>query len=152
MDTFGNTDPRKMPGHLFHGSIGKDYSSAERADTSKQNYTVCPRYWYIDVSFECQDCKKSFVWLAKEQKLWFEEYGHYVDSQANACRNCRHLRRRRKNLRKEYDQIVGAARDENSQEAKIRVISIVDTLECLGMAVAESMRDSRDLFRKQIYK
>ena len=151
MDIFGNTDPRKMPGHFFSGSIDKDYSTAVRANISKQNYTVCPRHWYFNVSFVCEDCKRDFVWSAQEQKLWFEEYGHFVDAQATRCKNCRFRRRRVKKLKNEYDQIIGDARQSGSSETKKQVIGIVNTIESLGFHIPDRMRESRDLFHKQLF-
>jgi ribosomal protein L37AE/L43A len=35
MDVFGNSDPKKMPLHLFHGAISIDYSTAVRAEVTK---------------------------------------------------------------------------------------------------------------------
>lgn len=151
MDYFGSTDPREMPGHFFSGSIHKDYSRARRADVSKQNFSVCPRHWYFDVTFVCEDCEQNFVWLAEEQKLWFEDYGHYVDAQATRCKPCRFLLRRIKELRKEYDQVVVTARSGNAQEDKIKIIGIVDTLESLGFALPPRMSETAELFRRQVY-
>jgi hypothetical protein len=95
-DQFGKSDPRKMPAHLFHGALKLDYDSAQRADTSKQTFTVCPRHWYIDAAFHCVDCGSEFVFSAKEQQFWYEERKFYVDSQPNRCVACRKKERVRK--------------------------------------------------------
>jgi hypothetical protein len=39
----GESNPKRMPKHVFFGAQHLDYKTAQRADTSKQHYTVCPR-------------------------------------------------------------------------------------------------------------
>ena len=96
LDVFGDTDPKKMPAHLWSGLRTMDYSSAVRADTTKQDFTVCPRHWYIDAVFQCVDCGKEFLFSAKEQRFWYEERGFYVDSLPKRCAECRKKERTRK--------------------------------------------------------
>ncbi len=95
-DQFGKSNPRKMPAHLFHDALKLNYDSAQRADTSKQAFTVCPRHWYIDATFRCVDCGCEFVFSREEQKFWYEERKFYVDSQPNRCAACRKKGRVRK--------------------------------------------------------
>ena len=89
MDVFGNTHPAKMPVHFFYGALKLDYGSAVRADISKQNYTVCPRHWYVDATFKCVECGSEFVFTSEEQRFWFEDLKFFVDSQAKRCPACR---------------------------------------------------------------
>lgn len=96
MDVFGKIDPKKMPLHLFYGAVSIDYATAVRADVSKQNYTVCPRHWYIDVTFRCEDCGKTFLFSADEQGVWYERRRFYVDSKPTRCPACRKKERDRK--------------------------------------------------------
>jgi hypothetical protein len=96
MDGFGNTDPLKMPLHLFHGAVSIDYATAVRADVTKQDYTVCPRHWYIDATFKCRDCDEDFLFSAQEQRFWYEQRRFYVDSQPVRCPECRKKERARK--------------------------------------------------------
>ena len=96
MDTFGDTDPRKMPMHLFYGAIKLDNDTAIRADITVQNYSVCPRHWYIDATFICDGCKQEFCFSATEQKYWYEALRFYVDSQPKKCKSCRQYERDRK--------------------------------------------------------
>src|SRR4051794_18183057 len=86
---FGKHDPRQMPEHFFWRHKGLDYDSAIQADVSKQNYSVCPRHWYVDAAMRCEDCHEMFCWTAQEQHQWFEEFGFYVDSFAKRCLTCR---------------------------------------------------------------
>ena len=96
MDISGSTKPQKMPLHFFHGAVSLDYSTAVRADITKQDYSVCPRHWYIDAVFKCADCGAEFLFSAKEQHFWYEERRFYVDSYPKRCPDCRKKERVRK--------------------------------------------------------
>ena len=85
IDVFGDTDPRKMPTHTVLGCVRIDYDSAERADIAKQDFSVCPRHWYVDATFRCEECGCEFVFSAREQQFWYEERRFYVDSQPRRC-------------------------------------------------------------------
>ncbi len=147
-DFFGSTDPKRMPSHFFFGAVHLDLSSAVRANVVKQNYTVCPRHWYMDATFRCQDCDALFTWTAEEQRTWFEEYGFYVDSLATRCTKCRSNRRRLKALRQEYDRTVERARVGGSLEEKKRVLSLIDQIEEASKTVSKSFIDAiKDLLR-----
>jgi putative zinc ribbon protein len=150
MDIFGNTDPKKMPSHFFEGALDIDYSTAIRADITAQDFSVAPRHWYIDARFRCADCGSKFVWSASEQKVWFETYRFYVDSQATRCCVCRANRRDAVQLRKEYDALVSDARSHGSAEQKQRVIEILDDLESYWRVLPDKMRETRDAFRRQL--
>lgn len=63
--------------------------SAIPADTSRQNFTVFPRGYYVDMLKYCRDCKRKFIFFAVEQKHWFEELGFYIDADCVRCVECR---------------------------------------------------------------
>jgi hypothetical protein len=67
-DMYDRTDPRKMPSHLFHGALHLAYATAVRADIAKQDYSVCPRFWYIDAAFACRRCGDGNRWRATARK------------------------------------------------------------------------------------
>jgi hypothetical protein len=69
MNGFGNDDPREMPAHLFSGCLRVNYATAVRADTGKQNCSICPRYWYVDAIFRCDRCGAEFSFSAAEPSL-----------------------------------------------------------------------------------
>ena len=73
MDILGDTDARRMPPHFFPGAISIQYGTAVRSDISKQNYAVCPRHWYIEATFKCQDCGSDFSFSVEEQRFWYEK-------------------------------------------------------------------------------
>ena len=88
-DLFGDTDPKKMPAHLWGHVRTMDYSTAVRADTAKQNYTVCPRNWYIDAVYRCRDCGEDFVFSVTEQRYWYEQRRFFIESRPVRCVKCR---------------------------------------------------------------
>lgn len=146
MDTFGSTNPRRMPPHFFPPRSVLHFESARQADVSKQNYSVCPRHWYIDADIECRSCGTPFIWSASEQRTWFEHYHFWIDSHATQCRDCRAKRRYLAGLRKEYDSIIEMARTLRDPAARQRVITIVDELEAALSIVPEKMAEARRLF------
>lgn len=152
MDYHGETDPKKMPLYHFSGAVHIDYSTAVRANVDAQNYSVFPRYWYIDARFRCKDCGAEFLWSAEEQRAWYEEYRFFIDSQPRACRECRAKRRDALALRQEYDELVSQARSHGSPEQKQRVVEIVSELEQHWTVLPDKMLETRDLFQKQLKK
>jgi len=151
MDSFGSTDPRKMPKHLFPGAIYLDYDNAIRGNPPKQNYTVCPRHWYMDADFICARCGKEFTWAAAEQKAWFEDYFFWIDSHPRLCKKCMADRGRLESLRKEYDATVSEARS-GARDQKLRIIAIVRELESALEGLPKKMIETKDLFERQIEK
>lgn len=152
MDIFGDTDPKKMPLHFFSGSYELDYATAIRADTSRQDCSVCPRHWYIDARFRCAECGADFLWSAQEQQIWFETYRFWVDSSPRLCRACRAKRRDAIQLRQEYDSLVASARSGGTPDQKQRVVAIVDALESYFGSVPDKLSETRSLFQQQLSK
>jgi len=87
-DLFGKADPREMPHYFFSRALHIDYSTAVRAEITAQDYSVAPRHWYIDATFQCTDCGAEFIWSAKEQTAWFETSRLPVLSRATRCGDC----------------------------------------------------------------
>ena len=85
-----------MPSYFFFGAVRMDYRKAERAEVEKQNYTVCPRHWYVDATFVCRDCKEEFVFTASEQRFWYEERKFLPSVVPIRCVACRKKERKRK--------------------------------------------------------
>jgi hypothetical protein len=152
MDIFGTTDPRMMPKHLFWGAIDLDYDSAIRGEPQKQNYSDCPRHWYIDAKFICERCHKEFTWTAGEQKAWFEDYFFWIDSHPRHCKRCMADRRHLESLKKEYDSTVSQARSADTSDKKRRIIEVVRELESALGCLPEKMVETKNLFERQIQK
>jgi hypothetical protein len=152
IDCFGDTDPRKMPTHLFFGALHIDYGTAERADVAKQDFSVCPRHWYINATFRCEACGTKFVFSAQEQRFWYEARRFYVDSQPRRCPACRKQDRRTKLLKQQYDNLISGAVAGEDVAAKQAVVAILDELASTSYRLTERMTERRQLLVKQIKK
>lgn len=153
MDIFGDTSPELVPAHFFMSGthVVLDYDDVQRADTDRQNYSVAPRNWYIAAKIECLACRETFLFSVDEQKLWYEEYGFYVDSFPNRCKACRAERRELKRLRQEHDaNIQKALRTDGPDSAiKQRLVVIIDRLVEAGVATPRMLK-SREVLVSQI--
>lgn len=96
IDIFGDTNPRKMPRHLFREAVELDYEGAVKADISRQAPATCPRHWYIPATFVCVDCKEPFLFSVHEQRFWYEERKFFPGVLPVRCTPCRKLERKRK--------------------------------------------------------
>jgi hypothetical protein len=132
MTDFGRDNPRDMPLHLFRGAVRIDYGSAVRANTERQNCSICPRYWYVDAAFRCQRCGETFTFTADEQRAWYEQYRFWIDSLPKHCLTCRGDLREVKDARREYDQFIEPALATDNLELKERIASVIDHLCELG--------------------
>lgn len=152
MDIFGNTDPKLMPTRFFWGAIHLDHTSAIPADISKQNFSVCPRHWYLDADFVCPTCRQEFTWSAGEQKAWFEEYHFWIDVYPLHCKKCRAATRHLQRLRKEYDSTVAAAKTGGRLDQKRRIVDILKELKNTLGSIPQGMDETLALFERQIVK
>ncbi len=89
MDIFGKTKAELMPRYLFYSAICVDYEKAIKADIGKQNYSVCPRFWYADAIIKCECCNENFTFSKEKQKMWYEDYKFWVDSFPKTCSLCK---------------------------------------------------------------
>jgi putative zinc ribbon protein len=152
MGVWGEKDPKGMPSHLFFGSRRLDYCTAQRADVSKQNYSVCPRHWYLDATFICRDCAEEFIFSASEQRFWYEDRHFWIDSLPTRCIPCRKKQRTRLNLRKRYDALIATALGACSVETKKEVVAIINELEAAEDEVPEKMKQNRTILYAQLSK
>lgn len=152
-DSFGDSDPRKMPGHLFWGVRHLDYSTAVRADISKQNFSVCPRHWYIDAAFNCSRCGESFVFTADEQKFWYEELKFWIDSIPRECAKCRKELRELKSLQQKYDRDIASTMGKSANvDKKERLVAVIEAIEAGGVTLSAKETENRRTLLSQIDK
>lgn len=152
-DYFGETNPRQMPIHLFWGAKHLDYSTAVRASILKQNFTICPRHWYIDATFHCSRCGESFVFTAEEQKYWYEELSFWIDSLPKECASCRRELRELKALQQEYDRDIAAALLKSTDTVeKRRLVLLIEAMETGGLALADKVQENHRILLSQIAK
>jgi hypothetical protein len=153
IDLFGDTHPTKMSAHLFHGAKCIDYKTAQRADTSKQNCSSCPRYWYIDAVITCRECRQDFTFSAAEQRYWYEDRKFWVDSFPKRCPSCGRLERLKLELRKRYDASIEAAlTSQCSADEKGAVIAIIDEMNAAEGSIPEKMKQNRAMLLAQLKK
>jgi hypothetical protein len=79
------------------------------ADLSRQDYSVLPRRYYVDILKECRDCKRRFIFFALEQKYWYEELQFNIDANCVRCPDCR-----------KDERLVRAAAQRHSRNANRR--------------------------------
>jgi hypothetical protein len=148
----GKENPREMPKHFFFGVRHMDYNTAQRADISKQHYTVVPRHWYVDATFSCHDCGTDFIFTANEQRFWYEERRFFIDSLPKHCLRCRKAERTRLDLRKRYDALVSQALRQCPKQTKQEVVDIINELEMTGGEISEKMVATRSRLYAQLSK
>lgn len=149
-DYFGSDQSHNIPMHFFFGAVRIDHSTAIRADTAKQDYSVCPRHWYVDAYMPCEGCGDTFLWSASEQRAWFEEYRFYVDSRATRCMVCRAQKREITALKQKYDRAVSEARTGRDVKKKKDIVALIDQLASMTKEVPVRMVETRELLLKQI--
>ena len=152
MSSFGHDDPREMPVHFFHRSLRVDYGSAVRADPERQNRSICPRHWYVDTFFPCDRCGSEFAFTAAEQRVWYEEYGFWIDSLPKHCQGCRRELRELKTARQEYDRCSVEALQGHDLELKRRLVRVIDQLYELGGDLPSRINENRRRLARQIGK
>lgn len=150
MDYFGKSCSENMPRHFFWECLHLDHDSAVRADVSRQNYSVCPRYWYVDATFRCSRCSETFKFTTAEQKRWYEELGFYVDSYAKNCPACRHDERKRKLLRQEYDRDIEATLQSKDLGSKKHLANVIDELYSCDAELPDKIHANRKVLGNQI--
>lgn len=81
--------------------------SAIRADTTRQNYTVFSRGYYVDTLKQCRTCGRSFIFFAREQQHWYEALGFFIDADCVHCPECRRSEQQlRRSFRRYAENIV----------------------------------------------
>lgn len=81
--------------------------SAIAADLSRQNFSVVPRTYYVDLLRTCRGCGRPFIFFAREQKHWYETLGFFVDADCVRCVECRQSDRRFRRRFQRYAEHVG---------------------------------------------
>ena len=98
--------------------------TAIAADVSKQNFSMYPRTYYVDILMNCDECKRDFIFFAKEQVHWYEELGFYVDAWCNHCSECRQERQESKRRFAEYSDLIVQHELSDSQLTHLTTIAI----------------------------
>lgn len=146
-------DSRKMPEFFFRHCVELNHETAVRADITKQDYSVIPRYWYVDAKIRCQGCGEVFLFSIQEQQVWFEEYRLLVDASPVRCLPCRQKTQDIKRFKQEYDRDISAALASKGAKPKAHMIELIDHLmERAPKDQPQKMRDNRQLLARQLEK
>ncbi|MFC1680811.1 zinc-ribbon domain containing protein [Pseudomonadota bacterium] len=80
----------------LHPLQQRRHPTAVRADQQKlshiNTYGNLPEF-YLDQPFTCRTCGKHEIWLAKDQKWYYEEAKGHIDAKAVYCHDCRKARK-----------------------------------------------------------
>lgn len=139
-----------MPAHLFYRALRIDFDTGVRANTGRQNCSICPRHWYMDATFACERCGAEFSFSAREQRAWYEDYGFWVDSLPRHCLVCRQALRALKTARREYDESVAHVLHQGDLESKRRLAEAIDRLYELGGELPPRINENRRRLAIQI--
>lgn len=138
-DYFGEKAPKNMPEHLFPYVSDQEFETAEKANISNQNFSVCPRYWYVKSWIRCSKCGVEFTFEIAEQRYWYEELKFWVDSFPDGCLSCRRRLRGIKSARKIFD--------EEGKAALLKKASLGDKLRVFE-ALTVVLESSREMSKK----
>ena len=71
--------------HLAYGQIKADPLKLTHVCSWCRNLPL----YYENIMFVCRDCGSDEIWLAKQQKFYYEECKGHIDSRAVRCKPCR---------------------------------------------------------------
>ena len=77
----------------YRSAIAVDETHSVIADATKQHWTVVPEYKYCSMQLRCERCEEEFWFSANEQRVWYEDWGFWIDSIPKHCARCRKLLR-----------------------------------------------------------
>ncbi|MGH8707849.1 MAG: zinc-ribbon domain containing protein [Burkholderiales bacterium] len=88
----------------LHPLQQRTHATTLAADPSKlthiNTYGSLPEY-YIDRPFTCRRCGRREIWLARDQKWYYEEARGHMDAKAVECHACRREKKATATSRKE---------------------------------------------------
>lgn len=73
----------------YASAIEVDESQCVAADPEKQHYSVVSVPVYYSMKLGCERCGEEFWFSANEQRVWYEEWGFWIDSVPKHCAGCR---------------------------------------------------------------
>lgn len=80
----------------LHPEQQRNHPTAVAANPDKlkhiNTYGALPEF-YVDQPFVCRTCGKAEIWMARDQKWYYEESRHHIDARAVECHACRKTRK-----------------------------------------------------------
>jgi hypothetical protein len=123
--------------------------SAIPANVARQNCSVVPRQWYVDVLKRCRDCKRPFIFFAREQQHWFEELGFWINADCVRCVKCRKSDQKLRSTFKRYSDAV-TRRDLDDKDLATHLADAVLLFEAGILRDEQRLRRLRNLGRRRI--
>jgi hypothetical protein len=90
------------------------------ADVSRQNYTVMPRRYYVDILKQCRSCQRPFIFFAREQQHWYEDLGFFIEADCVCCVECRKSEQR---LRSRFNRYSYAINSKNLDDKQLATLA-----------------------------
>lgn len=115
-----------------------------RADISKlvPTNSYGPPQWYHDQQVKCRDCKTEFVFTAREQQAWYEQYGipHYATRVR--CEHCSKKHEAHELLTSAYNAACAAAKLKDAGHKEFLIASMMSiTCATAGLKPFNSARN-----------
>ena len=123
--------------------------SAIRADTTRQNFTVFPRGYYVDALRKCRTCGRPFIFFAREQQHWYETLGFHIDADCVHCPECRRSDQQLRRRFQRYSESIGRA-DIDDRDLVTLVGDAVFLWEAGVLRDEQRLRRLRNLARRRI--
>ena len=80
------------------------------ADPEKQICGCCfPFRYYVDVVKDCRNCRRPFIFFAREQRHWYETLRFNVNADCVFCTACRHDKQTVSRLVQRYSGLLAKA-------------------------------------------
>lgn len=86
---------REVAARLFLAKMPLGAVAADATRMMPNNSYASPPQFYVDYAFDCRDCKSPEIWMAAQQKWWFEVAKGEMGTRAVRCRSCRFIERAR---------------------------------------------------------
>lgn len=102
--------------------------TAVAADMSKQSKRSYSVKYYMDEIHQCVDCRRQFIFFAREQKYWFEELQMPIEVIGRRCFECRNTARKPKAEMKQY-AVLKHLNDPTLEEVKFMASFCLSQLE-----------------------
>jgi hypothetical protein len=94
--------------------------TALQADTTRQNFSIYPRTYYVDILRACRTCQRPFIFSAREQRYWYETLRFWVDADCVECVECRRESRALQRRLRRYSDLF-AKQDRSRKELMLLV-------------------------------
>gem|GEM_PF-1571782 len=114
--------PHNPSGIIYHTKLWACNNCVSEGKAIMGNFKIQvyslggPTYMYVDINYECRECKCSFTFSAAEQKHWYEDLGFLVDARPVNCLECRKKIRHIKNGAKRLGELNHLSRKFTKEE------------------------------------